>query len=379
MEDIFRRVLQKQRNWAFAAVVALPYKKIAWRDRNPTIEWPDDVPLGTPVGDSAFAPPVVAMVTKGTMEIYETDKTSKGTQRRKTTVVLRPGGWFGLFEAYARWRGDWTITSGVVSFIICNTRIGTADGWHLKRGQALNYQHRDKSKLQYENLVPEVACESWLSESVWMRPDLVQDPNLRLEIDNLLKDVTIDQLVSALKQSATWGQIGQGDKPDDDALWFQYLDSVIDEHTPIFQLVDLNDETYFPVKAAVENLSTNKKLQQSQWHILVPRILEGGCIGIHLSKYVSRFPPKAEERVLSLNAKGIAIHATDYGRTMTLMGESSTFHQTIKYRNATVQVYCPHRSDKATKINPIALLTKSAQTDNWPKYFDTVVIIDKSI
>jgi hypothetical protein len=393
---ILEAALKAQPNKAFATCVRLPYGQVAWDKNKHQMTWRGNPQL------KAFADsrvPVVAVVTEGAMEIYETETVHVGTdkgevkrERRKTTQVLEPGKWFGLFEAYAAWAGDWTITSGVVSFMVCNP-IGNEALWK-GTGLPIQAQHmkiQRASNLMFDQLVTEAARKEWFSESVWLRPGLIQNTQLRAALENELMQITIGQLMSVLKQSPTWGQIGQRHTPTSESLCWQYLDSVIEGDTPIFQLADHEDATYFPVRGVLDSLAKYDK--NGKWNILVPITLRDGGRGIHPVQYVSRFPDDAEQCILGMALTSLHTQA-DHLPPLAL----SRGFAKVRYKNASVSVRtsvagqgqrAPEQGGSATRgtggsrdaggkpPHPISLLADCTPNYQWPHHFNTVLVVEK--
>lgn len=229
LQKLLKQGLHSQPKKPFAAVVELPYLSTAWENYDLAFEWPDQEELSDFVQDSS---PVVGVVTEGVMEIYEETVSiekdrnphrkafnslpDKKRRRKKTTAILYPGMYCGLFEAYANLKGNWTITSGVISFMVSNP-IGNAAYWRRVGRKEMNVedvQVDTRSNLAFaENLLQEDACSGWWSQSVWLKPGLIEDGNLEREVDYLLMDATIKQLASVIHQSPAWGRVGEGRTP----------------------------------------------------------------------------------------------------------------------------------------------------------------------
>ncbi len=147
----------------------------------------------------------MGLVTEGVMEIYENIETlvqdtnnnrkperrlpDKKRQRKKTTAVLYPGMFFGLFEAYSNLPpGNWTITSGSTSFMVCNP-IGNSRFWVQAQRKDMiveDIQVTTRSNLACaEHLLREDTYSNWKSESVWLKPGMIDDTNLRMAVENL--------------------------------------------------------------------------------------------------------------------------------------------------------------------------------------------------
>lgn len=394
IQALFNKALQHSQNKPFAAVVELPYGSVAWTNQQQGFKWPDNVDLGE-FGRSCA--PVVAMVTKRTMEVYETVQLENSTQRRSTTVILRPGDWFGLFEAYAKWQGPWTIVSGVVSFLPCNP-IGIND-WTTSQDRK-KVQVGPDSVLEFDEvLVPNGSYrEAWISESVWVKPDLIKDSNVKNQLVSELRRKTIRQLRSVLNQSPTWRRIGEKDGiPRLDHikayLWMQYLKSVIDGDIPIFQLAGQQDEIYFPIETAVNILSSltcrraktgKEKLPAtavplaSAWEILIPKILERNGRGIHPVAYVPRFPAGGEECLLRWSSSEIARFAKEINCDITFLNEGTNhdYYARVHFGESAFVTVC---SSRESNKHPIDLLADDGQNRawKWHRHLNRVVIIEK--
>lgn len=372
IKTIFARATRQRK--PFAAVVELAYGDIVWADRKLGFNWPHDADLGEFASSMA---PVVAMVTKRTMEVYETVDV-----RKRTTVVLRPGDWFGLFEAYADWLGPWTIVSGVLTLLPCNS-IGNTNNW-LRQPAKEQVQARPGYALEYDKiLVPIGPCRNaWTSESVWVKPDLIKDNEAKNQLVSELHQKTIHQLRSALNQSPTWGRIGQknGNLDMGDIkgyLWMQYLNSVIDGDVPIFQLADQEGETYFPVSVALDTLASQyRNVAITPREILVPKVLNTGSRGIHPVAYVPRFPPSGEECLLKWDEQRILTLARNIGRDISNLSLKGRHFASAHYGENTKVTVCSLRE---AKKHPIDLLAPDdvERKRSWHRHLNRVVIIEK--
>lgn len=390
VQQLFRRVLEKQRSKPFAVRVELPYRHTAWENGRPGFRWPANGQLSDFVADRS---PVVGLVTQGVMEIHES---AKPTGRKKTTTVLYPGMFFGLFETYADppfvgAEAEWTITSGIVSFMVCHN-IGSKAKWERagENFDVSNFQFTQTSTLSFEGLLSDNACVAWRSQSVWLKPGLIDDEALRQAVEHLLRRATIRQLTSVVKQNPTWGRVGEGMPPDGGVLlWMQYLDAVIGGDTPIFQLVRHDDNSHLPVSEVVKTLNQYANGKSAGWDILIPKKLEKSARGIHLVDYVSRFPAEAWDCIRGQNAHGIQTLAEKYHRQIAKFN-GATFCS-VKYRGeAIVSVNCWGKCEyelhskktlaqtgRPRRPHPLEQLDNVQRTYQWPSHLNRFVIIEK--
>jgi hypothetical protein len=393
LQDIFAAILRKQKDDPFGDFVSVPYGTKIWDQKRlmlPSID--SDAP--SVLRHIKPETPIIGLVTRGVFEVYETEEcyvsgTSPSTRaplrpklrrRRKTTVVLEPGMLFGLFEAYAHWKGPWTIVSGVVSFLVCNP-CGNRAKWGKghRNHQVEDLQFDIRSNCEFDSLIPEAARHQWTSDCVLFAPDLIRDDRLRLEVENILKQATIDQLFSVIKQNPTWGGIGEVYAPDNLLLFLEYLDSVIEGRTPIFQLLDHRDESQLPVRALLQELTLYGSACPSRdcaWHILVPRMLSSGGKGMHPANLISRFPPEAGMALVNLSATQILEKGRELHREMCIskMGELPC----IEYKQtARVAAY----DTRNKRIHPIAPLLGGERQMckcSWYPHLNKVVIVERA-
>lgn len=401
-------ILKKQNGATFGAFVGVPYGTKIWDDKklNVSAIGLDDFPA---FAQLTCKEPIVGLVTRGVFEVYETvitpvtdslsRKRASATNircRRKTTVVLESGELFGLFEAYAGWKGEWTIVGGVVSFLVCSP-CGDNAKWR-KAGRHLdvaNLQMNNRSNCEFDSLIQDSDRQKWTADCVLFAPDLIQDERLRLEVENILQKAAIEQLYSVIeqnlypgiKQNPTWGGSLEVPAPENIPLFMGYLDSVLNGRTPIFQVLDDQDEPVLPVGALLEELNAygNACINDNcAWHILVPRKLMPGRKGVHPVNLVSRFPPNAGTELISLGKHTVAKKGKEFGRDMQLQesGENSYINYQGKAR---VRAYYTEGAtvkgrNKVKGAHPITFLLDGkkpmCKKCNWHSHLRQVVIVE---
>jgi hypothetical protein len=390
LSDLFKRILTSKQKKPFAVVVELPYSQRVWADCKANVEWPNDASLGDFVKADLS---VIGFVTYRAMEIYEADRNG----RKKSTAILLPGMSFGLFEAFASYKGDWTITSGIVSFLVCNP-IGNDDKWTRAGAndiETAQFKFEKNSPLAFETLVSDDTCSSWTSQSVWIKPGLINDLTVRTEIEHLLQQKTINQLVSVTLQNPTWGRIGELDSPDEGLLFLQYLDSVIGGHTPILQLAADTDSFYLPLSEIKGRLRQYPGLTNVSPDILIPKKLQKDDRGIHPLNYVSRFPSKAAD-FIRMSARSIEDfgnkHRRDIEKIQTTGYWSVNYGSNAGKAKVSLINCSPPQEKKSTNDDeaektgsvpknptphPLELLDGAKRAYTWDRLFNTVLIIEK--
>lgn len=404
LQGIFRKVLEEQDGGSFAALATVPYGTSAWSQGAIAL------PLTSLEPGVQFAmhepEAVVGIVIRGVFEIYEIEeravqatessKLSKGRpaktrRRRKTTVVMEPGSLFGLFERYARWNGPWTIVSGVVSFFVCNP-CGNEDRWRRRASrdhEVENLQIGTRSNCEFDSLIPAQARENWTAECVFFSPGLIKNHTLRLEAENLLKQEAINQLYSVINQNLTWSGVGGVHAPDNSSLFLEYIDSVVDRRTPMFQLLGHQDNSCLPVAALLNELNAYGAAcdhQQCSWQIAVPRTLAPGAIGMFPADFVSRFPSTAYEGLFRKIPDAIKEQAARRGHAIAL--EKIGGVSWVRYRDDvlvhaySVKTY-EEKAGRGSKtlrsaMHPVALMQGAAQAPchcSWNKHFNHVAVV----
>jgi len=232
-----------------------------------------------------------------------------------------------------------------------------------------------------EHLLREDTYSNWKSESVWLKPGMIDDTNLRMAVENLLLRATISQLSSVINQNPTWGRLGGGWAPDSEQLWMQYLDSVINGDTPIFQLVKHSDLSHLPVPLVVDALSKYPKSDSDCWDILVPKTLrDQGARGIHFVEYVSRFPSGAEKCIVSKTRATIRDLARRHMSRKITYSDSAIGFGSVEYEEKAIVSVCCWRESQRHPIDCLSLDSQK-RTYNWDRHvhFNTAVIIEKLV
>ena len=134
-----------------------------------------------------------------------------GTQRYFPTTLIYPGEPFGLWEAVADLRGDWTITAGCRSFLFLESfgqekildNIGVltpGDDLKFTKESSLNFFSLYDA---YRERRTSSAPSQWTAQVLLFSPDMFtqQNPYFDLKLADFLKSQTISQLSRALRSN----------------------------------------------------------------------------------------------------------------------------------------------------------------------------------
>lgn len=371
LSTLLGQALDQQPRTPFAAVAEVSYGTRLWENGALAVELSGFPGMELPVGRDQR---IVGIVTEGVFEIFEVHKGS-GADRRWTTLVLEPGMTFGLFERYVQWHGPWTIVSGVISFLVSNP-CANEDRWkrNARRQIAVKDLKLDTaSRCEFDTIIPDKGRAAWTAHCILLWPERITDRALKLEIENVLKDTAMAQLISVIRQQASLRAMEKEGSPP--SLFLEYIDSVLNERTPILQLLDRTDSSYLPAAALFDQLDKYGALN-CDWHVLVPRPLKSGSTGIYLADYVPRFPKGAYERLFDGDAVHDRLQSIGRKRGATILLEEVQGVKWLRYR----EKYLIHAFTRGPRSSshPIHLMTRGTVgpcSCHWSSHFSQITLI----
>ncbi len=299
-------------------VAELTYGAKVWEDRALRVSDP-------PV---AFKQPI-GLVAHGVLEVTERFFCGE-IERRRTTAILGPGQFFGLFEALGGLRGFWDICAGVQGFLITN-RLGNVvtlrqNGWRdVSEPQLRTLQHRVEARFDYSDLIrfalAEASCDTPSAASAWNCTIILFD--LEPLTDS---EVLIDVLRAGVVQLASWARQNPPDalfeespRAKDTADHLRVaatLDAILTDHIPIFCAHAGAHEAYGPFKRLSETLRSLTKQalgkgkigseRGSGIHLWIPdywsRVNEPGAL--YVDALTRKFDMTCADELLKVGAAG---------------------------------------------------------------------------
>ena len=377
---VLNQILRVQAAKTFAVTVTAPYGARIWEHGKLAVELedPECRQFYLPYGPNER---IVGLVSQRVFEIYkEVDVLNSGARlgpakalRRHTQLLLEPGMLFGLFERYPKWFGPWSIASGVVSFLVSNP-CADLDKWKkaARTPDVDPLRVGNTSRCDFEGLVPQTAADAWTAQCILVWPDRVGDPALRLQLECVLQATTIQQLYSVIEQEESRKEFNSNNAFDQAYRFLAYVDSVAQQRTPIFQLVDGGNENWLPTTAVKAGLAEYEKQPECDWHILVPRPLESGGCGLYLAEYVRLFPIRGIDTLFSKNASGLK--ELGEARKARLEPKKIDGVQWVRYRER----YLLHGLQCDAKHHPVRLVQDGSLGScqcPWHGHFSHVVVM----
>ncbi len=268
-----------------------PYGTLIWKARALALNDEQLRDLTKPIG----------LVFHNVLEVTE-EFTFEGVLRKRTTALIKPSEFFGLFEALAELSGDWEITAGVKRLIITKPlgnslklrkkglNIGTKDSY---RDIAHSLAHRREANYDYEDMLHHLKEDEWRMRVVLFDADRVQDARDRLFLANF----AIRQLSSLVKQNPPDPFVAADSNESEKKQFarrslkkvstFAAVDAMLDGNLPVFRLATSEDEVALPISRLKSKLThwTDGIFKNEATPIWVPAYYDStsaGCL------YISR-------------------------------------------------------------------------------------------